>query len=1429
MKSIFHALAFLFLASLCAAANSTGNLKVTLAPSAAVSAGAQWRVDGGSWKNSGATVNNLSPGAHTVGFKTLSGWIAPATVTVGITNGNTTTLAATYVQPAALKITLTPASAEWRIDGGAWLGSGATAANLAPGSHTIDYAALNGYAPPASESVTLASGQSLTLNRSYVQFAQVTVTLAPSQALWRIDGGAWQASGATVANLAVGSHGIDYVAVSGYEAPPPESVTLAAGQSLALNRSYVQLAQLTVNFTLNSGNWRINGGGWRAAGDPAINLTAGSYLIEYLAFDGYAAPPSETVTLALGQSLVLERTFIKLARVTVTLTPASGQWRINGSGWYASGATYTNLAPGTYTIDYSPVSGYITPPSESVTVASGDVLSFNRSYVQPAQVSVTLSPATGQWRVYPASGSPSGAWNASGAVVAGLAPGNYAIEYGPVANYSAPATETITLAPNQSAVLSRAYVAQPGEVTVTLTPAAAQWRIYAAGSTPGGAWQNSGVTVTGLAVGDYTVEYAALTGYDTPPSETVTLTAGKVVSLARSYVAQSAQVTVTLSLSAPQWRIFPTGAAPGAWSNSGATVTGLTAGNYTIEYAGWYGFDAPPTETIALAPGQSVSLSRTYTPRPAQLKIRLNPATGQWRVYPAGAAPGGDWQASDATVSGLVPGNYTLEYTPVTGYYTPPAETIPLYPGDSAFYSRSYSARPAQITVVTNPASGQWRIYPELEQPSGAWNASGATVFGLGTYAYNIQYSALSGYSLPSENYVVFGPGEAKTITANYTAQSAQLTVTVTPSSGQWRVDGGVWRASNTTAANLLAGSHLVEFSHVVGYATPSPVTVNLAANENRALSQTHNPGNASISITLANNIGRWRVDGWVWAGSGWSWYGGSGTHAIDYEPVPGYAAPPAESVLVDADQNLVLPRAYTQLPQATLRINLTPTQGQWRIYSVGSSPSGAWNAAGASLAGIEPGNYTIEYAAVTNYNTPANETVSLSAYQTLTLDRTYAGQTGQLYIRVLPETVMTDGFPQFRAYQYATYSYSWYFAGAPVTLAAGEYDIDFAQGSWGWQEPQGFHVTIVPGQTTEVTVQYRYRHNVKFHLNANLVGSMPASEVQRRISQYAAHVRAIFARESLRNLDFVYPEYSINTVSASPFTNTGVLPRVGFEVWIYADLTDQPAVGSYGGSVGTETSQAYFGAGGADNLKWDQIHDPAALAAGSAELQQYWRQINGIVRQLEILFGAGRGGYDSLAGMSDASGVAPVLPATGPTNTLPADSFWAARPELWADPLTANSYANPRTGSPTTLPALLDSVVFAPVTKSIVNGIYHRDQDQPATLPNLSSIVVRVIDAQTQALISGASVRVWNRSTPLPPYQTYEETVSAGTSGGTFTFAWTGAPNPLNAAQNAKIVKAYAPGYTPSAGWVTIYDAQKSKIVNGQTVFEVTLQLTPQ
>ena len=75
----------------------TGSVQVNLAPANAVSAGARWQVDGGTWQNSGATVSGLSVGNHLVTFNAVAGWITPSNQNVMINANQTVTPTGAYV------------------------------------------------------------------------------------------------------------------------------------------------------------------------------------------------------------------------------------------------------------------------------------------------------------------------------------------------------------------------------------------------------------------------------------------------------------------------------------------------------------------------------------------------------------------------------------------------------------------------------------------------------------------------------------------------------------------------------------------------------------------------------------------------------------------------------------------------------------------------------------------------------------------------------------------------------------------------------------------------------------------------------------------------------------------------------------------------------------------------------------------------------------------------------------------------------------------------------------------------------------------------------------------------------------------------------------------------------------------------------------
>jgi uncharacterized repeat protein (TIGR02543 family) len=83
-----------------------GSISVTLLPAGAVSAGAEWAVDGGIFLKSGAVATNFSAGPHIISFKPISGWLTPANQTITVVAGAESSASATYVSNDASKPTV---------------------------------------------------------------------------------------------------------------------------------------------------------------------------------------------------------------------------------------------------------------------------------------------------------------------------------------------------------------------------------------------------------------------------------------------------------------------------------------------------------------------------------------------------------------------------------------------------------------------------------------------------------------------------------------------------------------------------------------------------------------------------------------------------------------------------------------------------------------------------------------------------------------------------------------------------------------------------------------------------------------------------------------------------------------------------------------------------------------------------------------------------------------------------------------------------------------------------------------------------------------------------------------------------------------------------------------------------------------------------
>lgn len=844
-----------------------GSMTVTTSPLAIAG---QWRLDGGAWQNSGATLSGLLFGNHTIEYQTVPGWIAPATEIVDIVSSTPVQITRIYVaQSNSLSITLTPADvvaagAQWRVDGGAWQSSGSIVYNLILGNHTVDYQNLPGWISPPSDTIVTVNGQSLQLTRNYMpQPGSLTITLLPVQAAvagaqWRVDGGPWQNSGATVFSLSAGAHSVDYRSVAGWVGPPSETIAIANAQNTQLSRTFVppncalQVTLTPADAIAAGARWRVDAGPWQNSGSTVSGLSPGSHQIDYTPLTGWVNPNSDIVTLASGQTLQISRAYaFPPGSVTVTILPseviaAGAQWRIDAGPWQNSGTTVVGLRDGGHQVDYLPVAGWTAPLSETVVTVTGQSVQITRSYtLQAGALTIALTPAEAvvagaQWRV------DGGPWQASGAAVVGPAVGNHMVDYRAIAGWTAPPSETVVIASSQPVQLTRAYLPLPGSLIITLGPPAAvaaggQWRV------DGGSWQPSGATAAGLAPGSHTVEYYGVSGWSAPLTETVNVANTQATQLTRTYQPLPGSLIVTLGPpnavpAGALWRVDS-----GAWQTSGATVAGLAPGTHALEYAAVAGWTSPPSETISIASGQSTQLTRSYTyvsPQLGSLTLALAPAAAvaagaQWRI------DGGAWLPSGTTAIGLAFGNHTVEYYSVAGWTAPATETIAISSVQLTQLSRTYLAPVGSLAVYLLPAEAAgagaaWRI------DGSDWQPSGSTAVSLTAGPHTLDYQTIGGWTAPPSETVTIASGQPTEISRTYTPSApASLTVTLTPpaavtAGAQWRVDGGAWQTSGATASGLLAGNHTIEYSQLSGWVAPNPDTLAFANGQTQVISRTY-------------------------------------------------------------------------------------------------------------------------------------------------------------------------------------------------------------------------------------------------------------------------------------------------------------------------------------------------------------------------------------------------------------------------------------------------------------------------------------------------------------------------------------------------------------------------------------------------------------
>ncbi len=603
--------------------------------------------------------------------------------------------------------------------------------------------------------------------------------------------------------------------------------------------------------------------------------------------------PFETITNEATRATVMTKAMQFLSDVAApgairaTLSPAAvtnlARWVVNGTT-NTSGSTQTGMNPGTYQVTFTPVAGYVTPASQSVVVSNSLTNVLSAVYASASgSLMVTLEPATaladGRWSV-----DGGATWRISGSTATGLTNGNYTLMFKEIASHTTPANQDIAIS---GSAVSRTgtYAALTGDLTVNLSPAAAvaggaQWSVDG-----GSTWYNSSATAYNLLAGKQYYTFKAVPGYTVPSTASTTITAGSNTVRSYSYTALPGSITVTLG---------PAGAvAAGAmwsldgganWNESGATVQDLSVKTYTITYSAAAGYVTPGSASHALTAGEAAGLSQTYEEIQlvgadciqSQGFDGLDVHPWGWNVayldnnglatnldHGSGAVAATNlvlvgtnacrlWGATNGAANPAV----VFDNVDISGY-TNVTLTIPFAAsgpdsGDDLHVSVSYDGGTTWLPSVwgTQIADGystlklDYNVFTNAErQPQGTPYVL-AVADSRTQIAVRVAFFNAAG-SPNAADYYYLDEIQLKGQEGTAPVVSSALKVTLQPAAAvsagaQWRVDGGAWRASGTTATGLTAGAHTVSFSAVSGWTAPGDVATATTNGTTNAFTATY-------------------------------------------------------------------------------------------------------------------------------------------------------------------------------------------------------------------------------------------------------------------------------------------------------------------------------------------------------------------------------------------------------------------------------------------------------------------------------------------------------------------------------------------------------------------------------------------------------------
>jgi uncharacterized repeat protein (TIGR03803 family) len=904
--------------------------------------------------------------------------------------------------PGSLNVTISPVSAvaagaQWQVDGGPWQNSGATEANLSPGNHTLSFSALNGWTPPASQVVSVSTNLVTTSTGTYVPITgslQVTITPGPAVtdgAKWQVDWGGFLSSGATVGNLLVGNHTVNFSALSGWPTPVNLNVIVNSNQTTFVTAIYSapsQTGSLQVRISppeaiAAGAQWNVDNGGFQNSGSTVTNLSVGNHTVSFSTISGLTTPASQTnyinanFTTSVTGSYALQAQYYSapydyciIASNTITITGYSGSGGavaipsvINnlpvtgiGGNAFKGFSSLTNVTiPNTVTIigdgvfdGCTHLTAITVDPSNPAYTSIAGVL-FNKS--QTALIQCPGAEA-GSYTI-PNSVTRIEADAFYGCALTSVTIPNSVTSIGELAFWACSSLTNAMVGTNVTSIGSEAF-SFCGLISITI-PSSVTNIGESAFSYSGLRNVTFGTNVTSIWEGAF--EECSLTSVAIPNSVTnigdyafygCPLTSVTIPNSVTSIGADAFYDCALTSISIPN-----SVTNIGDYAFGDCSLTRVTIPN-SVTSIGSGVFEDCSSLTNVTIPNSVTSIGSSEFENCSSLTSV---------TIPDSVISIGDGAfLGCASLSNVRIGSNVINI------------------GSGAFSDCDSLTSVTIPTSVSSIGDGAFAYCQNLTSVYFEGNAPGV---GAGVFTF----VAATAYYLPGTS------GWSVTFAGLYTVMlnpitGGSLQVSINPpgaitSGAQWQVDGGILQPSGATVLDLAAGGHTVEFSTASGWTTPANQTVFVIANSTAKTNGTyvHQFGSLEVTISPASAISagaQWQLDGGTAQNSGATINNlSAGSHTLSFTPIPGWNTPPDQIAMITGGvtaagagvYTIVAPRTFTVLHDftATFGNGVLPGIG---VNGDGAHPDSHLTISGSALYGTAPYGGIWGYGTVFKVNT---------------------------------------------------------------------------------------------------------------------------------------------------------------------------------------------------------------------------------------------------------------------------------------------------------------------------------------------------------------------------------------------------------------------------------------------------------------------------